>query len=198
MTTQALGDIAIDRIVEFDEPMAAPIEFFDEATPEAVAPHRHWLEPRAIEPASGRMIMPVQSYLVRTRHHVILIDTCVGCHKSGDWLPHWKDRRDETWLRNLEAAGVAAGDVDYVLCTHLHLDHCGWNTRMVDGRWEPTFANAKYIIAAEEYAANQAENDSVYRENVLPVHGINVYDILRHDTLVLSKAAIEALEARFK
>ena len=71
METQALGDIRIDRIVEFETPIFSPISFFDEATPEALAPHRYWLEPRALDPATGNFVMPVQSYLVRTRHHTI-------------------------------------------------------------------------------------------------------------------------------
>ncbi len=169
MAKRQLGDITIDRIVELEAPLATPLEVFDEAVPEAVTPHRHWLEPKALDPVSGKMIMPVQSYLVRTRHHTILIDTCIGCRKSSDWVPEWTDRRDETWLANLAAAGVGPEDIDYVFCTHFHSDHSGWNTRLVDGRWAPTFANAKYIFARAEYAAAEAENDSVFRENVLPV-----------------------------
>ena len=113
--------------------------------------------------------MPVQSYLLRSRHHTILIDTCIGCRKSYDGVPEWRDLRDETWLRNLEAAGVGPDDIDYVFCTHLHLDHCGWNTRLVDGRWTPTFRNAKYILAKDEYAASEAGDSAVFRENVLPI-----------------------------
>ncbi len=169
MAKRQLGDITIDRIVELEAPLATPLEVFDEAVPEAVTPHRHWLEPKALDPASGKMIMPVQSYLVRTRHHTILIDTCIGCRKSADWVPEWTDRRDETWLADLAAAGVGPEDIDYVFCTHFHSDHSGWNTRLVDGRWAPTFANAKYIFARAEYAAAEAENDSVFQENVLPV-----------------------------
>lgn len=169
MATRTLGDIRIGRLVEFDEPIFRLDEFFDEATPEAVEPHRHWLEPRALDPVSGKMVMPVLSYLVRTRHHTILIDTCIGCGKSSDSVPEWKDLRNETWLSSLATAGVRPEAVDYVLCTHLHLDHCGWNTRRVDGRWEPTFPNAKYVISREEYAASERERGGVFEENVLPV-----------------------------
>ena len=169
MTKQHLGDITIERIIEFHAPMAAPIEFFDEAVPEAIEPHCHWLEPWALDPPSGRMVMAWQSYLVRTRHHTILIDTCVGCHKSVEWLPEGWRRDDEIWLDNLSAAGVQPEAVDYVFCTHFHSDHCGWNTRLVDGRWAPTFANARYIFARTEYTAAEAANDSIFHENVLPV-----------------------------
>ena len=78
------------------KPFFSPISFFDEATPEALAPHRHWLEPRALDPATGNLVMPVQSYLVRTRHHTILIDTCVGCRKSSDRVDEWRGLTDES------------------------------------------------------------------------------------------------------
>ena len=168
MTTQ-LGDIAIQRILELEAPFVRPQEFFEAAVPEAVAPYRAWLEPHALDPKSGKMIIPVQSYLLRTRHHTILIDTCIGCRKTYNGRPEWRDRRDESWLRNLTAAGVDPADIDYVFCTHLHLDHCGWNTRLVDGRWVPTFPNAKYILSKGEYAASEAAGTAVFVENILPV-----------------------------
>jgi glyoxylase-like metal-dependent hydrolase (beta-lactamase superfamily II) len=169
METQVLGAIRIDRIVEFEKPFFSPISFFDEATPEALAPHRYWLEPWALDPATGNLVMPVQSYLVRTRHHIILIDTCVGCRKSSDRVDEWFGLTDESWLTKLAVAGVQPDAVDYVFCTHFHLDHCGWNTRLTDGRWTPTFPNARYIFAREEYAAAEATADSVYHENLLPI-----------------------------
>jgi len=167
-TTQ-LGDIRIDRIVEFDTPIFSPAEFFDEALPGALDRHRHWLEPRALDPRTGNMVMPVQSWLLQTRHHRILIDTCIGCNKTSKSVPEWRDLREPRWLRNLEAAGVGPADIDYVFCTHLHLDHCGWNTRLADGRWVPTFPHARYILARAEYAAAESLDDRVFRENVLPV-----------------------------
>lgn len=169
MTTRQIGDITIDSILELEVLLATPVDFFNEAKPEAVAAQRHWLEPKALDPETGKIILPVQSYLVRTRHHTILIDTCIGCHKSDDQIPEWQDRRDETWLHNLEATGVGPGDIDYVFCTHLHLDHCGWNTQLIDGRWVPTFPNAKYIIARAEYVACEAGGSVDFQENVLPV-----------------------------
>ncbi len=169
METRQLGDITIDRILELEAPLARPLEWFDEALPEAVEPHRHWLEPKALDPVTGKMILPVQSYLVRTRHHTILIDTCIGCRKSYGGTPEWHDLREETWLHNLAAAGIGPGDIDFVFCTHLHSDHCGWNTRLVDGRWTPTFPKAKYILAADEYTACEAEGTAIFQENVLPI-----------------------------
>ena len=169
MNPRQLGDITINRILEWEAPFMTLAEFFDEAVAEAVEPHRHWLEPKALDPKTGKIILPVQSYLLRTRHHTILIDTCIGCRKSYDGVAVWHDLRDETWLRNLAAAGAHPEDIDYVFCTHLHVDHCGWNTRLVDGRWTPTFPNARYILAAVEYAACEAGGTAVFHENLLPI-----------------------------
>jgi hypothetical protein len=169
MATRRLGEILIDRVIESEEPFLPPHEMFAEATPEALAPHRPWLEPRALCPESGKLILPVQSYLLRTRHHTILIDSCVGNDKSFSWHEPWHRRRDPTWLANLAAAGVRPERIDFVLCTHLHVDHCGWNTRLVEGRWVPTFPNARYVFSRQEFAHRESLDDTTFRENVLPV-----------------------------
>ena len=82
MDTRQLGDIEINRILELEAPFLKASEMFEAATPEALEPHRSWLEPNALCPKTGRLILPVQSYLVRTTRHTILIDTCIGCRKS--------------------------------------------------------------------------------------------------------------------
>lgn len=173
MTWFTLGDLNIIRILEMEEPFLTPDKMFAEATPEAVAPHRSWLEPQAMCPTSGKLILPIQTYVIRTPHHVALVDTCIGNDKSLAGFKRWAGRSDQGWLERLRAAGVTPADVDFVFCTHLHLDHCGWHTRLVDGRWTPTFPNARYLFAAEEYAyaerRQREEQDPVFAENVLPI-----------------------------
>ena len=169
MAKLALGDIQIETIVELNEPFLPFAEFFPNYDAAELQPHLDWLVPRALSSGELRLMLPVQSYLVRTRHHTILIDTCIGCDKSTRAIPQWAGRRDEGWLRRLAAAGIAPEAVDYVFCSHLHVDHCGWNTRLVDGRWQPTFPNAKYVFAKPEYEASEAGNSSTFRENVLPI-----------------------------
>jgi glyoxylase-like metal-dependent hydrolase (beta-lactamase superfamily II) len=169
MTVLQLGNITVQRIVEHEVPVYPPSEIFDEATAEALEPYREWLEPEAMCPRTGLLVMPVQSYLVRTRHHCILIDSCCGRRKTYAEPSEWHQRSNEAWLTQLLAAGVHPEDVDYVFCTHLHSDHCGWNTRLVDGRWIPTFPNAKYVFARDEYQATESENSLIFIENVLPV-----------------------------
>ena len=154
------------------DPLRTPSEWFPDCTPEALEPHLHWLVPRSISPANGRLIIPIQCYLVRTGHHNILVDSCVGNGKTCNYFPHWHNRNDDTFLKQLVNAGVTPEQIDFVLCTHLHLDHSGWNTRLVNGRWIPTFPNARYIIARREFEAAQAAGDTghrVYEENVLPI-----------------------------
>jgi glyoxylase-like metal-dependent hydrolase (beta-lactamase superfamily II) len=165
----AVGGIRIDRVPEMEAPFRTPAELFVEDTAEALDTHRHWLEPGALCPDTGRLILAVQSYLVRTGRHTVLIDTCVGCHKSNPWHAAWDQRTDRAWLARLSAAGVAPEAVDYVFCTHLHSDHCGWNTQLVDGRWVPTFPNATYILAKSEVDHIRAADVSQYHESVLPV-----------------------------
>jgi glyoxylase-like metal-dependent hydrolase (beta-lactamase superfamily II) len=96
----------------------------------------------------------------------------VGNDKTCNYFPHWHKRSDGTFLDKLTNAGVTPKQVDFVLCTHLHLDHSGWNTRLVNGRWIPTFPNARYIIARPEFDAVQVAGDPgdrTYVENVLPI-----------------------------
>ncbi|RWK66818.1 MAG: MBL fold metallo-hydrolase [Mesorhizobium sp.] len=129
-----IGDIRVTRILEMCDPLRTPTEWFPDCTDEALEPHLHWLTPRSISPATSRIILPIQSFLVRTGRHTILVDGCVGNDKTIADFPHWHRRNDGTFLERLANAGVAPDEIDYVLCTHLHVDHCGWNTRLVDGR----------------------------------------------------------------
>ena len=108
----------------------------------------------------------------RTGRHTILIDSCIGNDKSSPGFEAWHKRTDFRLPAQLAEAGVAPEAVDFVLCTHLHVDHCGWNTRLRDGRWVPTFPNAKYLFASAEIAFVErcaARGDPVFDESVRPV-----------------------------
>jgi len=169
MKSFRVGTIEITRIIESEGPFIPLNTFLPDATPAAIDPYRHWLEPHALCPETGKMILPVQSYLVRTPHHRILIDTCVGNHKSNAFFKPWHNMQSEIWLNNLTDAGVGIEEIDYVLCTHLHLDHSGWNTRLIDGKWTPTFPNARYLFAREEYERAQNQGGVTFEDNVVPV-----------------------------
>ena len=121
MRQRQLGQLMINRIVESERADFDPLAFFPETTPEDWAPHKAWLQPRAMDPASGHLIFPMQSWLVRTRHHTIFVDTCIGDHKKRQ-RPSWHMTTSGVCLTQLAAAGVPPEAVDYVLCTHLHVD----------------------------------------------------------------------------
>ncbi|WP_149539050.1 MBL fold metallo-hydrolase [Siccirubricoccus phaeus] len=145
-----IGDVTITSIIERDGPWRRPAEMFpayDEAT---AARHLRTLDPAVFDPASGRMVITYQTFVVRTPKHTILVDTCTGEDKG---YPAPMDFPKAPWLDGFKAAGLSFEAIDYVFCTHLHIDHCGWNTRLVDGRWVPTFPNAKYVFHKGEYAA---------------------------------------------
>ncbi len=173
MDTWKIGNIKVTRILEMCDPLRTPSEWFPDCSEEALKPHLSWLIPRSVSPSSGRIILPIQSYLVQASRHTILIDSCVGNNKACSSFSHWNNRTETTYLDRLKDAGVTPEQIDYVLCTHLHVDHCGWNTRLFDGRWIPTFPNARYVMARREVEAAKSladePGDKTYNENVLPI-----------------------------
>jgi len=171
-----IGEFKLDRVVESEEPLVAPDGFFPESTPDVFAEHAEWLQPRYVDPVSGKLVICVQSYIVRTPRHTIVVDACVGNDKERAVFPQWHHQQS-TYLADLAAAGVWVEEVDFVMCTHLHTDHVGWNTRLLDGRWVPTFPNARYIFARDEYrhCEEQMRRDAssghpqAFADSVLPV-----------------------------
>jgi len=169
------GDIRVTRIVEMEMPMLGATEFFPDWNDVAVDPHRDWLVPRHLDPASGKVVINIQAFLVRTPRYTILVDTCVGNDKPRNRA--FFDQASFPWMGNFLATGVTAEEIDYVLCTHMHVDHVGWNTRLLDGRWVPTFPNAKYIFARREleFWLEQSEKDLMTRtgdyvaDSVIPI-----------------------------
>jgi glyoxylase-like metal-dependent hydrolase (beta-lactamase superfamily II) len=101
--------------------------------------------------AEDVLILCFQSYLVKTPHHTILIDSCIGNDKPRTSRPKWHMKTDDTYMRALAATGLSVDDIDYVMCTHLHPDHVGWNTRLENGRWVPTFPKARYVFGKTEF-----------------------------------------------
>jgi len=170
-----VGEIEIARVLEFEGALFEPTVLYPEATHEIIEPHRTWLEPTLMDPATGQLIFAFHSIVIKTRRATILVDTCSGNDKE---RPHKLRYHRKNWpyLANLAAAGFAPGDIDYVLCTHLHADHVGWNTRLIDGRWVPTFPNARYVFARQEWehwrvAELRAEytTDPYYEDSMLPI-----------------------------
>ncbi len=150
MKQLAIGEVSITSLIERDGPWRKPEDMFPAYDAEIGRRHLAELDPEVFDPASGKMVITYQTFVVRTPKHTILIDTCTGEDK-GYGPP--MDFPKKPWLDGFRAAGLRFDDIDYVFCTHLHIDHCGWNTVLRDGSWVPTFPNAKYIFHKREYAA---------------------------------------------
>ena len=173
-TTFTVGGLRVDRIIESEGPFLGAKMLFPGLTDEELERQRPGLEGcGALVPGGDVLVLTVQSYVVRTPRHTILVDTCVGNHKTFPRRPEWHNQTATTYIDALARAGLGVGDIDIVLCTHLHVDHVGWNTRLLDGRWAPTFPNARYLFGRTEYDHWERENartpDNVFRESVLPV-----------------------------
>jgi glyoxylase-like metal-dependent hydrolase (beta-lactamase superfamily II) len=149
MQMLTLGDVTITSVIERDGPWRSPEDMFPAYDPALGRRHLAELEPFLFDHASGKMIITYQTFVVRTPKHTILIDTCTGEDKG---YPAPMDFSKQPWLDGFRSTGLRFEDIDYVFCTHLHIDHCGWNTVLKDGRWVPTFPRAKYIFHKSEYA----------------------------------------------
>src|SRR5258708_26992858 len=145
-----IGNVTITSIIERDGPWRRPEDMFPAYDPEIGRRHLAELDPFVFDVASGRMVITYQTFVVRTPRHTILVDTCTGEDKGH---PPPMDFPKQPWLDGFRPPGLRCEDIDYVFCTHLHIDHTGWNTKLRNGRWVPTFPNAKYIFHKREYAA---------------------------------------------
>jgi glyoxylase-like metal-dependent hydrolase (beta-lactamase superfamily II) len=142
-----IGDVTVTKIVELEVTGGSRF-LLPQATPDAVLPIA-WLQPHFADD-KGRLRMSIHSFIVQTPDRRIVVDTCLGNDKQGRRIPHWNDR-DGPFLADLAEAGFPASTIDTVLCTHLHVDHVGWNTRLLDGKWVPTFPRARYLMGRAEY-----------------------------------------------
>ena len=141
-----VGDLTIHRIIEQETTFLPALEILPDLTPELLAENRAWMRQAGAIDDNDVLKLCFQSYIVKTPHHTILVDSCIGNDKPRPLRPKWNMKTDDTYLRALGAAGFSVGDIDYVMCTHLHVDHVGWNTRLENGRWLPTFPNARYVF----------------------------------------------------
>ncbi len=143
-----VGGVSITRIIETEDKAMTADVMLPEAQPDKVL-SIGWLQPHFID-EQGQLISSIFSLLVESQGKRLVIDTCLGNDKPR-MVPSWNERQG-SFLEELAAAGFAREQVDYVVCTHLHPDHVGWNTMLVDGDWVPTFPNAKYLFSAEDWA----------------------------------------------
>jgi glyoxylase-like metal-dependent hydrolase (beta-lactamase superfamily II) len=179
--TWDVGNVRITRVVEFVMPFG--VDFFAEATPEDVAAEA-WLVPDFVD-ADGRYLMSLHTFVVESDGLRIVVDTCTGNAKDRPLIPEF-DYQRRPFLDNLVAAGFAPDTIDIVVCTHLHVDHVGWNTRLVDGEWIPTFPRARYLFGADDidYWAHAEDplHAPAFADSVQPVIDAGLVDAVAADT----------------
>ncbi len=185
-----VGRVKITRIVEME--VAGGTRFIlPDATREACLP-LEWMRPHFMDEA-GNLIMSIHALVVDTGERRIIVDTCIGNDKQRS-IPNWTNLQT-SFLKDLEAAGYPRESIDTVLCTHLHVDHVGWNTMLVDGSWVPTFPNARYLLARKEFeywdaAEADALNDGVMADSVRPVVEAGLVDLVDWEHRVCEEVSL--------
>jgi glyoxylase-like metal-dependent hydrolase (beta-lactamase superfamily II) len=185
-----IGDVRITRVVEMEGPVPGTFLFRD-ATPEAVGRHE-WLREH-FATSGGKLHSAIQGLVVESGGRRILVDTCVGNDKVRA-NPHW-NRLQGRFLEDLAAAGHPAPAIDTVVCTHLHVDHVGWNTRLHEGRWMPTFERARYLFGRTEWEHWSKHPDSddgpVIEDSVQPVVDAGLADLVEPDHRITDEVCLE-------
>jgi glyoxylase-like metal-dependent hydrolase (beta-lactamase superfamily II) len=191
--TFTVGDLTIHRIIEQETTFLPIVELLPGVTPEVLAENRPWMQKAGAIDADDVLILCFQSYVVKTPHHTILVDSCIGNDKPRS-LPQWNMKADDSYVRALATAGFSVDDIDFVMCTHLHTDHVGWNTRLEDGRWTPTFPNARYVFGKAEFdywTEQHAKTPApAFGDSVLPIVEANKAEIVRNDYTIGDHARI--------
>ena len=183
--TLTAGDLTIHRLIEQETTFLPALDLFPGLTADVLAENRAWMKQAKAIDDNDVLILCFQSYIVKTPHHTILIDSCIGNNKPRPTRPKWNMKTDDTYMRSLKAAGISVDDIDYVMCTHLHVDHVGWNTRLENGRWVPTFPKARYVFAKGEYdywTEQHAKAElPAFGDSVLPIVEAKKAEIVGHD-----------------
>jgi glyoxylase-like metal-dependent hydrolase (beta-lactamase superfamily II) len=143
-----LGEFTVSSIIEREGPIRPPSVMFPTSNAEAAARHLRDIGSNTWSPTSGILFNTYQTFVIRRGSQVTLVDTCVGENKARP--PHFNYPK-QPWLDGFARQGIAFESVNTVINTHLHVDHCGWNTRLVNGRWVPTFPKAAYHMGRVEY-----------------------------------------------
>jgi glyoxylase-like metal-dependent hydrolase (beta-lactamase superfamily II) len=186
-----VGEVRISKIVESD--VAQNLRWVvPEGTPDRLRGVK-WLVPHFAD-EEGLARLSVHALVVESQGRRILVDTCVGNDKSLPGIPAWNEQHS-SFLSDLTASGFAPDSIETVLCTHLHIDHVGWNTRKQDGRWVPTFPGARYFWNRAEYefwsGGAMAGFESMMDESVRPVFDAGLVDLVEEDHAVTDEVSLE-------
>src|ERR1700678_2516970 len=158
-----IGRVKITKVVELET--AGHTRFILPLAGREEIQRLPWLFPHFAN-EDGRMKMSIHALVVETPTRRIVVDTGLGNDKQQRAVPTWNDRQGP-FLDDLTAAGFPPESIDTVLCTHLHVDHVGWNTRLEGGRWVPTFPRAQYLMGRAEYEHWRSVKDRPDMENIM-------------------------------
>ena len=183
-----IGDVTITQIVELTTASLGP-HILPQATPEILGAIP-WMKPFVDE--QDRIILSMHSLVVESQGQTIMVDTCIGNDKERNY-PRWNHMQSD-YLEKLSAAGFTTEQFDTVLCTHMHVDHVGWNTRLVDGRWVATFAHADYLFAEDEWnhwRQEEQEYGPVIEDSVQPIFDAGKAVLVAQDHRVTDEVWLE-------
>ncbi len=193
-----IGDVTITQIVELT--FQGLEDFLPDATPDKVLPIE-WLGPEFVTP-EGLLKFSIHALVIDTPDKRIIVDTCVGNDKPREFFPDWH-MLQTSFLTDLTEAGFPPDSIDTVLCTHLHLDHVGWNTKLVDGKWAVTFPNARHLIEKVEfdYVADESEsadvepwlrdmNRTVMADSIRPIMDAGLVDLVDNDHVICDEVSL--------
>jgi len=186
-----VGEVTVTKIVELEVTGGSRF-ILPQATYEEVLPIS-WLQPDFAD-ERGRLKMSIHALVVETPARRILVDTCLGNDKENRRIPTW-NKLQTSFLSDLAAAGYPRQAIDTVVCTHLHVDHVGWNTTRESDRWVPTFPNARYLMGRIEYAhwMSQRERDemiAVLADSVAPVWDAGLVDLVETDHRICDEVSL--------
>lgn len=190
MNTWQIGDVRITSVVELEAPIPGEL-MIGAASADAVGRHP-WLVPH-FATEDGLLHLRIQLLVIEADGLRIAVDTCLGNDKPR--TNEFFDHLQTPFLESLTAAGFPRESIDLVVCTHLHVDHVGWNTMLVDGEWVPTFPNARYLIGRVESdhwdAYGVHEDGDVYGDSVRPVIEAGLVDLVEFGHRITEQVVLE-------
>jgi len=192
MNNWQVGNVKITRVIEMQVSGGSKF-ILPDATRDAVQ-KIDWLTPHFAEP-DGRLIMSIHALIIEAGDRRIVVDTCLGNDKERG-IPGW-NMRHGPFLEDISAAGYPRESIDTVLCTHLHVDHVGWNTMWVDEKWVPTFPNARYLFGRTEWdhwsqeQNSQARGEDIIGDSVQPIVDANLADLVDSNHKVTDEIWLE-------
>lgn len=183
-----IGDVTVTQVVELTTASLGPY-LLPQATPQALDKHA-WLKPFIDE--RSRIVLSMHALIIEVHGRTIMVDTCVGNDKVRTY-PKWNMMQGD-FMQKFAAQGFNVEQIDTVLCTHMHVDHVGWNTRLVDGRWQPTFGGAQYLFAEDEWAHwrdEEQEYGPVIEDSVRPIFDAGLARVVPQTHQVADEVRLE-------